>query len=83
MQAGLPVLARINPGNDLAALIESRNVGLVYVGEELAMFQKLAATLCGAPPSLLAMSRNARSLAKDAFAVSSAVQQISGALLPS
>lgn len=42
MQAGLPVLARVNPGNDLAKLIVAHNVGRVCTGGDAAMLQRMA-----------------------------------------
>lgn len=35
IQAGLPVLARINPGNDLVGIIKKNNVGRVIINGEL------------------------------------------------
>jgi glycosyltransferase involved in cell wall biosynthesis len=80
MQAGLPVLARINPGNDLAELINGRQVGRVYVGESAEAFQVMAEELCDFPAARAAMSANARTLAQDTFSVGAAARQISGAL---
>jgi hypothetical protein len=42
MQAGLPVLARINPRNDLEKLIQSEGVGRVCTGGDAADLQRLA-----------------------------------------
>jgi glycosyltransferase involved in cell wall biosynthesis len=80
VQAGLPVLARINPGNDLAALIESRDVGRVYVGDSPEAFQAMAMELCGAAARRSAMSANARALAADTFSVAAAAAQVATAL---
>jgi glycosyltransferase involved in cell wall biosynthesis len=80
MQAGLPVLARVNAGNDLAELIEKEHVGRVYVGESLDSFQALALELCDDTVAREGISLNARSLAQGSFSVTAAVRQILSAL---
>jgi len=45
MQSGLPVLASINPGNDLAELIQSEGVGRVYTDHSVDTLQRLAQEL--------------------------------------
>ncbi|MEQ1838611.1 MAG: glycosyltransferase [Candidatus Nitrotoga sp.] len=42
MQAGLPVLASINPGNDLAELIQREGVGRVCTDHSVDTLQRLA-----------------------------------------
>ncbi len=49
MYAGLPVLARINPGNDLAALIEADGVGYAYAGDSVDALLALAERLAKMP----------------------------------
>ena len=80
MQAGLPVLARVNPGNDLAELIENEHVGRAYVGESLDLLQTLAEELCDNETAREVMSLNARNLAQRSFSVTAAVRQIVAAL---
>ena len=80
MQAGLPVLARVNAGNDLTSLIESEYVGRVYVGDSADDLRVLAEELCADRAQRALMSVNARRLADSAFSVGSAVQQISTAV---
>jgi glycosyltransferase involved in cell wall biosynthesis len=80
MQAGLPVLARINAGNDLAALIATEHVGYAYVGESLDSLQSLAEQLCSNRALRDEMSSNALRLARSAFSVTAAVRQITKAL---
>jgi len=80
MQAGLPVLARINAGNDLAALIGKEHVGYAYVGESPDSLQMLAEELCNNRALRNEMSLNALRLAQSAFSVSAAVKQITKAL---
>ena len=47
--AGLPILARVNAGTDLARIIETERVGLVYVGDQVDELRHLAEELvdCG------------------------------------
>ena len=45
VQYGLPVLARVNAGTDLARLIEERGVGKVYVGNSVDELKRLAEEL--------------------------------------
>jgi len=54
MHAGLPVLARVNPGNDLAELIRSNGVGRVVEGGgiEALMVQLREMVMPEADPSL-------------------------------
>ena len=42
MQAGLPVLAKINPGTDLQNIIEKEKVGIVYTSDSVNDFCVLA-----------------------------------------
>jgi len=46
MQAGLPVLARINPGNDLETLIRKYNVGRVSTGGDAEELLEIAVEMC-------------------------------------
>lgn len=80
VQAGLPVLARINPGNDLAALIEARGVGRVYVGDSPDAFKAVALELCDAAETRTVMAVHARAMAADTFSVATAAAQVSSAL---
>jgi glycosyltransferase involved in cell wall biosynthesis len=80
MQAGLPVLARINVGNDLTDLINNEGVGRVYVGDSLDAFQALAEELCADKAARELMSSKARALAQSLFSATAAVRQIVAAL---
>lgn len=80
MQAGLPVLARINAGNDLADLINKEGVGRVYVGESLDALQALAEELCNDKDGRTLMSSQARSLAQSLFSATAVAKQIIAAL---
>jgi glycosyltransferase involved in cell wall biosynthesis len=83
MQAGLPVLARVNAGNDLAEMIGKERVGFAYVGESVDSLQRLAEQLCSDRVLRDEMSSNALNLARSAFSVTAAVRQITRALAES
>lgn len=76
MQAGLPVLARINAGNDLVSLIEAEQVGKVSTSLEV---EEL---VCGAELLLLQLARDAllpqrcMALAARLFSPEAAVYQV-------
>tara|TARA_R110002167_G_scaffold3623_4_gene17669 strand:+ start:33299 stop:34489 length:1191 start_codon:yes stop_codon:yes gene_type:complete len=76
MQAGLPVLAMINPGNDLEQMIDSNGVGVVYTQAEpddlKAKVNKLMAELNANKQ----ISSRCRELYKRLFAPEIAVSQI-------
>jgi glycosyltransferase involved in cell wall biosynthesis len=80
MQAGLPVLARINAGSDLADLIEREGVGSLYVGASLDSLQSLAEELVDDSARRELMSSQGRTLAKRLFSPTEAVKQIVAAV---
>ena len=80
IQAGLPVLARLNPGNDLADLIEKESVGRAYIGDELSPLQALAEELVDDKAGRELMSSRGRALARSIFSTGAAVRQIVAAL---
>lgn len=82
MQAGIPVLARINPGNDLEKLIINERVGRVCAGGDAATLQRLADELIANPEELIAMRGRGRTLARRLFSSAAAVRQIVKALSP-
>ena len=67
MYAGLPVLARMNPGNDLADLIDGEDVGRVYVGDSPDALGELAVALADDPAGRARMARKAQILAEREF----------------
>lgn len=79
MQAGLPVLARINAGNDLGDLITKEGVGKVYVGDSIEAFADLGMALCEATDRD-AMGQRARALSDSLYSSRAAVAQIVAAL---
>lgn len=74
-QAGLPVLARINKGNDLATLIEDEGVGQAYVGDSVEEFYEAAISVCDAADKN-EMSLRAKALSERLYSSRSAVEQI-------
>lgn len=83
MHAGLPVLACVNPGNDLARLISSERVGKCCVNDNpgimAAMAQELA---CCTPDEVAELRINCLNLAKNVFSSETAAKQIERGLFP-
>jgi glycosyltransferase involved in cell wall biosynthesis len=80
MQAGLPVLARVNAGNDLSTLIQREYVGFAYVGESVESLASLATRLCDDDVLRKDMSGNAGKVAENSFSVDAAAGTIIKAL---
>ena len=76
MYAGLPVLARINPGNDLADLIDGEDVGRVYVGDAPDALGELAVALADDPAGRARMARKAQLLAEREFSPAAVARQV-------
>ncbi len=81
MQSGLPVLASINPGNDLAELIQRAGVGRVCTDHSAETLQRLAVKLADEITSDKNVSARCRALSAKLFSPEAAVQQIAAALL--
>lgn len=82
MQAGLPVLASVNEGNDLVDIVEQHNVGRVSVdpgGNDLAAE---AIALMSEITGDDAMTERCRKLSSSMFSASAAVRQITSAIGP-
>jgi glycosyltransferase involved in cell wall biosynthesis len=80
MQSGLPVLAKINPGNDLVDLINKTQVGYSYIGSSVEELSDIAEALVD---NLIAgdrMDLRCKNLAKEFFSTKVAVKQILAAL---
>lgn len=76
LHAGLPVLARINAGNDLEALIKDEGIGFVVAGDRQEELQRLAEKIL-AEPVLRERMRNAGcALAGKMFLPRGTVRQI-------
>lgn len=80
MQSGLPVLASINPGNDLAELIQRENVGRVCTDHSVDTLQRLAVELADEISSGKNFSGRCRVLSAKLFSPEAAVKQIGAAL---
>lgn len=73
--SGLPVLASVNPQNDLISLIESSNTGKVISNGSINSFLDKANALIDSLDEF-DISLNCKKLSKDLFQPSSAVNQI-------
>lgn len=80
MQSGLPVLANVNAGNDLATMIREENVGQVCQSNQLEDLTRLAEVLLAQIDSDPALSNRCRNLFKRNFSAKRAVEQIVAAL---
>lgn len=72
LRAGLPVLARINAGNDLEQIIRTDGVGFVCVGACAHQLQSLAETLLDTPGLRDDMARKGRALAERKYSSANA-----------
>lgn len=80
MQSGLPALANVNAGNDLAQLIRDERVGQVCESNQADELQRLAETLLEQIASDPDLPTRCRELFQREFAVEKAVRQIVAAL---
>ena len=80
MQSGLPVLANINAGNDLAGIIRHENVGRVSEDDSADTLALLALELIDSLAADAAYRDRCRALYTKLFAPETAVRQIVAAL---
>ena len=80
LHAGLPVLARVNPGNDLVRVVADNEVGFSVEGDDLDALERYARQLADAPEMRSRMSSTGRNLAVRMFSSSAAVHQVVSAL---
>ena len=80
MQNGLPVLANVNAGNDLAHMIRTEDVGEVCESNALDDLLQLAENLLAKIQSEVEIKARCRSLFEREFAVEKTVRQIVAAL---
>ena len=80
MQAGLPVLARINIGNDLFDLIKESEIGLVHAGDDVEPFLAMAESLVNDAGVRMIMSKKCRTKVLETFSSTVACKQICSAL---
>ena len=76
LQCGLPVLANINPGNDLVDIIKENNIGRVNADGSLSRLQCLALDLIDAIESDLLITHRCRTLYLRLFSPSIAAKKI-------
>lgn len=79
MQSGLPVLANVNTGNDLAQIIRDEGVGEVCESNQVSELHDRAEQLCKHQQEP-AFKNNCRKLFNGKFSAESAAQQIAAAL---
>lgn len=80
LRAGLPVLARINVGNDLEQVINAEGVGCVCAGDAAHQLHQLAEKLLDTPGLRAAMACRGKALAERKYSTGSAVRRIVAAL---
>ena len=80
LHAGLPVLARVNPNNDLVALVEQERVGRVVPGDDAMQLHAHALALVDDPALRDAMGSSGRTLALRMFSPGSAARDVVAAL---
>ena len=71
-----PMLASINPGNDLKEMLEGNKAGLVCINGEDDLFASYARRLVGEEDLRHQLGQNARVLLESVFSVSKAAEQI-------
>jgi len=80
LQAGLPVLAKINIGNDLQYIIENENVGIVYSSDAVKDLSVLAAKIIDDETNYKIMSKSGKSLFNKMFSTNKITNQIISSL---
>ena len=80
MQSGLPVLATINPGNDLAELIQAERVGRVCTDHSVDTLQRLAEELARDRAGDANRSARCQALSARLFSPEAVVKQVTAAL---
>ena len=80
MHSGLPVLANINPGNDLVTMIHQEGVGRASVDGSVTTLQRLAEDLIDRLGTDAEQPARCRQLFKRLFSPETAVRQITAAL---
>jgi glycosyltransferase involved in cell wall biosynthesis len=76
MEAGLPVLAKVNSGNDLIDLIEKYDVGTVVTTDSIHDLENAALELCRKIKADESISERCLKLAREVFCLEKATQQI-------
>jgi glycosyltransferase involved in cell wall biosynthesis len=76
MYSSMPVLASINPGNDLKDVLEGSQAGFVCIGRQRRQLHAYALKLAGDTDLRRRMGQNGRKLLEDKFCVTKTVSQI-------
>lgn len=76
LQAGLPVLARVNPGNDLHEFVRSEGLGASVAGDSLAALVEAVVLLADDPAKGREMGRKGRALSLRLFSPAAAAAQV-------
>ncbi len=82
LHAGLPVLARINAGNDLEALILDEQLGFVVAGDDASPLVRHAVALAEDGTLRRRMGDSGRSVAVRCFSPGAAASQVIAGLVP-
>jgi glycosyltransferase involved in cell wall biosynthesis len=80
MGSGLPVLARLNPGNDLIQMINDNKVGASYQGYDSDEFKEIAYRLIEMVQNDQSISSRCKNLASTLFSTENAAKQIVSSL---
>jgi glycosyltransferase involved in cell wall biosynthesis len=80
LHAGLPVLARVNPDNDLVRLLPEEGVGLVVSGDDPDQLERHSTRLADDPLLRDGMGRAGVALAQRMFSPASAAGQVAASL---
>lgn len=80
VQAGLPVMAFVNFGNDLVELIAQHQLGQAFIDEDIGSLSGKIRMLCEQYQADAGLADRARALAKDYFAAASACKTITRSL---
>lgn len=80
LNTGLPVLARVNAGNDLETLINDERVGVAVHSESAAPLKDEFERLLADPAAHRAMAERGRDLSQRMFSTASAVRHVVGAV---
>jgi glycosyltransferase involved in cell wall biosynthesis len=73
---GRPILASVNPGNDLKGLVEQHQAGLIYLNPDDRQLRAGALELARSPHLREQLGRNGRRLLESKFSVTTAAEQI-------
>ena len=76
LSVSMPVLASVNPGNDMRDILEEHEAGLVCENGEDEIFRRNALQLAGDPELRRRLGANGRKLLDSMFSVSGAADQI-------